>query len=106
GTDPTGPPAALAFKTVADPHVGRVSYFRVFSGSFKSNGSVYNEHAEKSERVGHAFYSRGKEHINSDSIDAGDIGAIGKLSVTHTGDTLSDEGYHLELARIDFVKPS
>ncbi|MEZ4532358.1 MAG: elongation factor G [Thermomicrobiales bacterium] len=106
GADAGGPLAALVFKTVADPHVGRVSYFRVFSGSFKSNSSVYNEHADKSERVGHAFFSRGKEHINADSIDAGDIGAIGKLSVTHTGDTLSDEGHHLELPRIDFVKPS
>ena len=104
--DPTAPLAALVFKTVADPHVGRVSYFRVFSGSFKSNGSVYNQHAEKSERVGHVFAPRGKEHLNADSIAAGDIGAIGKLSVTHTGDTLSDENHHLELKRIDFVQPS
>ncbi len=71
--DPSGPLAALVFKTVADPHVGRVSYFRVFSGSLKSNGSVYNEHAEKSERIGHAFVSRGKEHINADSIEAGPL---------------------------------
>ncbi|MCA9860038.1 MAG: elongation factor G, partial [Thermomicrobiales bacterium] len=104
--DPTGPLAALVFKTVADPHVGRVSYFRVFSGSFKSNGSVYNTTADKSERIGHAFYSRGKEHINTDAVEAGDIGAIGKLSVTHTGDTLSDENHHLTLERIDFMKPS
>jgi len=104
--DVSGPLAALVFKTVADPHVGRVSYFRVFSGSLKSNGSVYNEHAEKSERVGHAFISRGKEHLNADSIEAGDIGAVGKLAVTHTGDTLSDENHHLQLAKIDFAKPS
>ena len=104
--DPAGPLAALVFKTVADPHVGRVSYFRVFSGSFKSNGSVYNQHAEKSERVGHGFAPRGKEHVNADTIGAGDIGAIGKLSVTQTGDTLSDENHHLELERIGFVKPS
>jgi len=104
--DPAGPLAALVFKTVADPHVGRVSYFRVFSGSLKSNSSVYNQHAEKSERIGHAFFPRGKEHVNADSIDAGDIGAIGKLAVTHTGDTLSDENHHLELQPIEFVKPS
>ncbi|MCC6675112.1 MAG: elongation factor G [Thermomicrobiales bacterium] len=104
--DPTGPLAALVFKTVADPHVGRVSYFRVFSGSLKSNSSVYNEHSEKSERIGHAFFPRGKEHINADSIDAGDIGAIGKLAVTHTGDTLSDENHHLELQPIAFAHPS
>lgn len=104
--DPTGPLAALVFKTVADPHVGRVSYFRVFSGSLKSNSSVYNEHSEKSERIGHAFFPRGKEHINADSIDAGDIGAIGKLAVTHTGDTLSDENHPLELQPIAFAHPS
>jgi elongation factor G len=104
--DPAGALAALVFKTVADPHVGQVSYFRVFSGALKSNGSVYNEHAGKSERIGHAFYSRGKEHINSDAIEAGDIGAVGKLAVTHTGDTLSAENHHLELPRIDFAKPS
>ncbi len=104
--DPAGPLAALVFKTIADPHVGRVSYFRVFSGSLKSNGTVYNEHAEKSERIGHAFFSRGKEHINADSIEAGDIGAVGKLTVTHTGDTLSDENHHLQLASIEFVQPS
>ncbi len=104
--DPGGPLAALVFKTIADPHVGRVSYFRVFSGSFKSNGSVYNQHAEKSERIGHAFIARGKEHINVDSIDAGDIGAVGKLSVTHTGDTLSDDNHRLVLEPIGFVQPS
>lgn len=104
--DPAGPLAALVFKTVADPHVGRVSYFRVFSGSLKSNGSVYNEHASKSERIGHAFIPRGKEHINADAVTAGDIGAVGKLAVTHTGDTLSDENHHLNLPAIDFAKPS
>lgn len=104
--DPAGPLAALVFKTVADPHVGRVSYYRVFSGSLKSNGSVYNPQAAKSERIGHAFISRGKEHINADTVDAGDIGAIGKLAVTHTGDSLSDENHHLELPTIAFAKPS
>jgi elongation factor G len=104
--DPNGPLAALVFKTVADPHVGRVSYFRVYSGTLKSNGSVYNEQSEKSERIGHAFISRGKEHINADSIEAGDIGAVGKLAVTHTGDTLSDENHHLQLESIEFAKPS
>jgi len=104
--DQAAPLAALVFKTVADPHVGRVSYFRVFSGSLKSNSSVYNQHAEKSERIGHAFFPRGKEHVNADSIDAGDIGAIGKLAVTHTGDTLSDENHHLELQPISFAQAS
>jgi elongation factor G len=104
--DATGPLAALVFKTVADPHVGRLSYFRVFSGSFKSNSQVYNTSSAKSERVGHAFFTRGKEHINTDAIPAGDIGAVGKLATTQSGDTLSDEGHRLTLPGIDYVKPS
>jgi elongation factor G len=104
--DPNGPLAALVFKTVADPHVGRVSYFRVFSGSLKSNGTVLNGQAGKTERIGHAFFARGKEHMNTEVVGAGDIGAVGKLALTHTGETLCDENHQLTLAPIEFVKPS
>jgi elongation factor G len=100
--DPSGPLAAVVFKTLADPHVGRLSYFRVYSGSFKSNGHLTNASKEKPERVGQVFYIRGKEHINTDAVVAGDIGAVGKLAATSTGDTLSDEGKPLVLAGIEF----
>ncbi len=104
--DPEGPLVARVFKTIADPHVGRLSYFRVYSGSFKSNSSVYNPTSEKSERIGQVFYARGKDHINTDAAIAGDIAAIGKLSDTHTGDTLRGEGRPGMLPAIEFPPPS
>jgi elongation factor G len=86
-----GPLAAFAFKTLADPHVGRVTYLRVLSGTLKSNSHVVNATRGESERIGQLFYVRGKEHINTDAIGAGDIGAVSKLASTMTGDTLADE---------------
>ncbi|GIW04253.1 MAG: hypothetical protein KatS3mg059_0873 [Thermomicrobiales bacterium] len=104
--DPQGPLAALVFKTLADPHVGRLSYFRVYSGTLKSNSQILNATQGKSERVGQLFYIRGKEHLNTDAVGAGDIGAVGKLAITHTADTLSDEGNPLALPGIQFPAPS
>jgi elongation factor G len=104
--DPSGPLAALVFKTLADPHVGRVSYFRVYSGTFKSNSQVFNSTRDKQERVGHLFYVRGKEHINADAVSAGDIGAVGKLAATATGDTICDDAHHLTLESIHFPATS
>lgn len=104
--DPNGPLAAIVFKTLADPHVGRLSYFRVYSGSLKSNSQILNATQSKSERVGQLFYIRGKEHLNTDAVGAGDIGAVGKLAITHTADTLSDEGNPLALPGIQFPAPS
>jgi elongation factor G len=99
---PDGPLAALVFKTIADPHVGRLSYFKVYSGTLSSNGQALNATAGKSERVGQLFYVRGKEHINTDSVQAGDIAAVGKLNATHTGETLCAEGLTLSLDGIEF----
>ncbi len=88
--DPSGALAALAFKTLADPHVGRVTFLRVFSGSLKSNSHVVNAGRGADERVGQLFHPRGKEHLNTDTIGTGDIGAVAKLSGVMTGDTLAD----------------
>jgi elongation factor G len=104
--DESGPFAALIFKTIADPHVGRLSYFRVFSGQFKSNSTVHNDDTGKSERIGQLFYARGKDHINTDVVTAGDIAAVGKLADSHTGDTLCGDGQSLRLPPIEFPKPS
>jgi elongation factor G len=100
--DVDGPLAAMVFKTLADPHVGRLSYFRVYSGTFKSNSNVVNSSKGKQERVGQLFLMRGKEHINADAITAGDIGAVGKLAATLTGDTIADEAKPIVLPGIDF----
>ncbi len=100
--NPDGPLAAFAFKTLADPHVGRVTYFRVYSGTFKSNGHALNASKGKPERIGQLFYVRGKDHINTDAVGPGDIGAVGKLATVVTGDTLSDENKPLRLSEISF----
>ena len=104
--DPNGPLAAVVFKTLADPHVGRLSYFRVFSGTFKSNSQVFNGTNEKPERVGQLFFIRGKEHINTDVVHAGDIAAVGKLASTLTGDTLCEEAHRLTIHGVDFPEPA
>ena len=104
--DPSGHLAALVFKTLADPHVGRLSYFRVYSGTFRSNAHVYNASQDRPERVGQLFYVRGKEHINTDAVGAGDIAAVGKLAATLTGDTLSEEHHQVTLPGIAFPPTS
>ena len=90
--DSDGPLEAIAFKTLADAHVGRVTYLRVFSGTLRSNSQVINCTKGETERLGQLFFVRGKDHINTDEIPAGDIGAVSKLAVTATGDTLGSEG--------------
>ncbi|MCX7636133.1 MAG: GTP-binding protein, partial [Syntrophales bacterium] len=103
--DDKGPLAALVFKTVSDPYVGRLTYFRVFSGCLKADSSVYNTNREKEERVGQIFVVRGKQQLPVREIPAGDIGAVPKLSETVTGDTLCDKSNPLILPDIDFPEP-
>ena len=86
--DPAAPLAALVFKTTADPFVGKLSVFRVYQGSVKSNSETWNSTKEQSERIGQLYLPKGKNQENVNEITAGDIGAIGKLSSTVTGDTL------------------
>ena len=86
--DPNAPLAALVFKTTADPFVGKLSLFRVFQGSIKSNSEVWDANQGQSERVGQLYLPKGKNQENLAEVTAGDIGAVGKLSSTVTGDTL------------------
>lgn len=104
--DPDGPLVALAFKTLADPHVGRLTFFRVFSGTFESNSHVLNASRETQERVGQLFFVRGKEHIDVDRVSAGDIVAVAKLTSVLTGDTISTEDHRIVLDGIEFPGPS
>ena len=85
---PDGPLAAFVFKTSADPFVGKLSIFRVYQGTIKSNSEVWNPVREESERIGQLYLPKGKSQENVTEVIAGDIGAIGKLSSTVTGDTL------------------
>ena len=86
--DPNAPLAAFVFKTTADPFVGKLSLFRVFQGSIKSNSEVWDANQGQSERVGQLYLPKGKNQENLSEIAAGDIGAVGKLSSTITSDTL------------------
>ena len=86
--DADAPLAALVFKTTADPFVGKLSVFRVYQGTIRSNSEVWNSVRQSSERIGQLYLPRGKNQENVAEVTAGDIGAIGKLSETLTGDTL------------------
>ncbi len=97
--------SALVFKTVSDPYVGKLTYFRVFSGSLKADTPVFNPNREKEERVGQVFIVRGKQQIPVREIPAGDIGAVPKLSETATGDTLCDKSKPVILPGIKFPEP-
>ncbi len=103
--DPGEPFSALVFKTLADPYVGRVNFFKVCSGSFKSDSQVYNASRDKMERIGSLFFMRGKNQIQTEEIPAGDIGAVAKLSVTITSDTLCDKSSPVVFPFIDFPEP-
>ena len=100
--DSDAPLAALVFKTTADPFVGKLSIFRVYQGTIKSNSEVWNSAREQSERIGQLYLPRGKSQENVGEITAGDMGAIGKLSATVTGDTLCARENPVTFARIEF----
>ena len=98
--DPAAPLAAFVFKTTADPFVGKLSVFRVYQGSVKSNSETWNSNKEQSERIGQLYLPKGKNQENVNEITAGDIGAIGKLSSTVTGDTLCSRENSVSFPRI------
>jgi len=101
-----GPLAAQVFKTMADPYVGRLSYFRVFGGVLASDSHVYNANRDKAERVGQLFFLRGKHQEATPQIGAGDIGAVAKLADTGTGDTLCAKEAPVKLEPIAFPQPA
>lgn len=101
----SGPLAALVFKTVADPYVGKLTYFRVLSGVMTSDSRVLNSRANAEERIGQLYVPRGKEQINVSEVVNGDIGAVAKLAKTGTGDTLCDRDYPLELPWLEYPHP-
>ena len=99
------PLAALVFKTMTDPYVGRVSFFRVYSGVLKGDAPIYNASKKSEERAGHAFTMRGKTQEQLDEVVAGDIGALAKLTETVTGDTIADKANPIVLPTIEPPEP-
>ena len=104
--DPAGPLAVFVFKTQADPYVGKLSYFRVYSGTFKSDAQVLNANKGKEERIGTLYFARGKEQQPTGEVPAGDIGAVTKLGETSTGDTLCSPANPVILPHTTIPEPS
>ncbi len=99
------PFSALVFKTMADPYVGKLTLFKVFSGSVKSDTSVYNVTQNQTEKFGQIYALKGKKQENITEVVAGDIAAVAKLQYTTTNDTLADKENPILLKPIDFPKP-
>jgi elongation factor G len=97
---------AQVFKTTADPFVGRLTYFRVYSGTIKSHDHVWNANSEEEERIGQVLRLHGKDQEAAGELRAGEIGAVAKLAHTATGDTLSHKDHPLKLPAIDFPQPT
>ena len=104
-SDSSGPLAAQVFKTTADPFVGKLSYFKVFSGTLKSDSQIWNSDKREAERTGTVYIMRGKEQEPIDELAAGDIGAVAKLNSALTGDTLAVKDNPLTLPNLEFPSP-
>ena len=99
------PFCALVFKTTSEPHVGELSFFRVFGGSVKNGDEVLNPGREQTEKLSHLSVPQGKDRLEVDELRAGDIGVVAKLKNTHTNDTLASPAHPLRLEGIDFPEP-
>ncbi|HEY7039682.1 MAG TPA: elongation factor G [Methylomirabilota bacterium] len=104
--DPKAPLCALVFKTISDPHVGKLSVFRVYSGVLRADSQVYNATRESRERVGHLGWLSGKTQKPVEALGPGEIGVVAKLKDTLTGDTLCEEGHPVSLPGIVFPEPA
>ncbi|MCK4224178.1 MAG: elongation factor G [candidate division Zixibacteria bacterium] len=96
---------AFAFKTVSEPHVGELTFMKVYSGKLQSGMDVYNSTQEASERIGQIYALNGRERREIGIVNAGDIAAVVKLKNTKTGDTFCDKKDPVILPTIDFPKP-
>ena len=103
--DISEPFAALAFKVVSDPYVGRLVYFRVYSGSMKAGASVYNSIKGVRERMGRIMFMHANHREEAESISVGEIGAAVGLKNTFTGETICDERQPVMLESIRFAEP-
>jgi elongation factor G len=104
--DPKAPMSALVFKTISDPHVGKLSLFRIYSGTMRSDSQVFNTTRDGKERIGHLGWLQGKNQKPVEALGPGEIGVVAKLKDTLTGDTLSEEGQPVILPGIAFPEPS
>ncbi|MCQ2404784.1 MAG: elongation factor G [Clostridia bacterium] len=103
--DPNGPTVAIVFKTIADPFVGKLLYFKVISGKVSADSTLVNMRTGANEKIGKVYFIRGKKQEETAFITAGDIGGVAKLATTRTGDTLCSVGTQVTLNRVPFENP-
>ena len=100
------PAVALIFKTMADPYVGKLTYFRVYSGTIRTNTNLLDATRNKPEHIGSLYMMRGKEQTAVGEVGTGDIGAVTKLAEAATGDTLCTPEHPVVLDGVHFPEPS
>lgn len=100
------PMSAFVFKTIVDPFVGKISVMKVITGKINSGTEVYNERIGKTEKLGKLFFLRGKEQLELNYAEAGDIVAVAKLQNTKSGDTLCDKSDIIRYLPLDFPSPT
>lgn len=96
---------AIVFKSVVDPFVGKLLYFKVISGKVTADSTLKNTRTGTAEKIGKLFYVRGKKQIETACVPAGDVGAVAKLAETQTGDTLCDPSFFVTLRPVEFDSP-
>jgi elongation factor G len=99
------PVSVLVFKTMADPYVGKLTYFRVYGGTVNSGDTLYNSRARENERLGQISVMRGKEQLGVEKLHAGDIGSVAKMGEALTGDTLCAKAHSLVMRGPTFPTP-
>jgi len=96
---------ALVFKTINDPFAGKLSMVRVFSGTLKADSTIYNASRQTKEKVGSLFHIQGKKQVSTQTLTAGQIGAVAKLKETLTGDTLCADNHVMVMEFAKFADP-
>jgi elongation factor G len=100
------PPSAFVWKTLVDPHAGRISLFRVYSGTLKADSAIHNATRDVAERFGSLLLLQGKAQTQVPEVQAGDIGAVAKLKETQTGETLADKAHPITYPKVVFPEPA
>jgi elongation factor G len=99
------PFSAYVFKSIADPFTGKLTMFRVYSGTLKADSTVLNTSSDAKERIGQIFHMMGKKQNPAQELGPGEIGVVAKLKETNTGDTLSDNANPIVFEKVKFAEP-
>lgn len=103
--DPSGKTAAFVYKIVSEGHLGDMSFVKCFNGVIKPSTDLKNQQKSNSERIGHLYTFQGKNRIEVQTIQAGDIGVLVKLKDTHNGNTLADNSFSVTIPEVEYNNP-